>query len=169
MVFDRFFDIVTDDFYVELEGKVVEKDLRSLLMSSLPLFEFPDRPFTWVVEKELGEKVWYFEQKLTLEEINILATGMSIIWVQRQTHSIEVTRQKFSGSDFKLSSQASQLQRLMRLSIETKDEHRRLQMLHSRRGVDNQGRYKSNFDMFVKEMYPKSAKRRGVSTRPTSD
>ena len=43
-----------------------------------------------------------FKAKLTTEEINILALLMKQGWVQRQVSSIEVTRMKFTGSDFKM-------------------------------------------------------------------
>jgi len=68
--------------------------------------------------------------------------------LQRQTFSVETIRQKFSGADFKLTSQASHLQRLMSLFTQAKDEHRRLQMLYSRRTVQG-GKYKSTFGMLV--------------------
>lgn len=169
LIYDRFFDLITDDMYMEISEEQTKRDCRSLLMASIPTFEFPKHPFTFTTVEELGEKVLYIEQDLTLEEITILAYGMVVIWTQRQVTSIENTRQKFSGADFKLSSQASQLQRLMRLLLETKDEHRRLQMLHSRRRVNPKGEYESTFDMFVNEMYPKTAVRRGVSMRPTTE
>jgi hypothetical protein len=46
----------------------------------------------------------YFVSKLTSEEINILAILMLEGWVQRQVSSIEVTRMKYSGPDFKMTS-----------------------------------------------------------------
>ena len=42
--------------------------------------------------------------ELTSEEINILAILMMSAWVQRQVTSIENTRMKYSGSDFKMTS-----------------------------------------------------------------
>lgn len=93
-----------------------------------------------------------FTRDLTLEEQNILAYGMVEIWLQRQITSIEVTRQKFSGVDFKLTSQASHLTKLLSLIEDVRAEHRRLQMLHSRRRVNNFGKYESTFDLLVKRM-----------------
>lgn len=144
-IYDAFFSLITDDFYMEITEEQTREDCESLLMASLPLFEFPSQVYT--IKKVEGKK--YFEQDLSLEEINILATGMLQIWLQRQIWSIEVIRQKFSGSDFKLTSQASHLQRLMSLLEHTKNEHRRLQMLHSRRRVKD-GKYESTFDLLVK-------------------
>nr|DAK95679.1 MAG TPA: hypothetical protein [Caudoviricetes sp.] len=45
-----------------------------------------------------------FGAELTPEEINILAILMMVNWVQRQVTSIEHTRMKYSGSDFKMTS-----------------------------------------------------------------
>ena len=50
-----------------------------------------------------------FNVELTPEEINILALLMKQGWVQRQVTSIENTRMKYSGSDFKMTSQANHL------------------------------------------------------------
>jgi hypothetical protein len=56
-----------------------------------------------------------FTADLNSEEINILAILMMCAWVQRQVTSIENTRMKYSGSDFKMTSQANHLQKLMGL------------------------------------------------------
>jgi hypothetical protein len=45
-----------------------------------------------------------FHTELTEEEINILALLMKQGWVERQVASIENTRMKYSGSDFKMTS-----------------------------------------------------------------
>jgi hypothetical protein len=58
-------------------------------------------------EDEQGNKITetsLFNNQLTSEEINILAILMMISWVQRQITSIENTRMKYSGSDFKFTS-----------------------------------------------------------------
>jgi hypothetical protein len=61
----------------------------------------------------------YFDAELTTEEINILAILMMEGWVQRQVTSIENTRMKYSGSDFKMTSQANHLSKLITLLNET--------------------------------------------------
>ena len=45
-----------------------------------------------------------FAEELTAEEQNILAILMMEAWVQRQVTSIENTRMKYSGTDFKMTS-----------------------------------------------------------------
>jgi len=59
-----------------------------------------------------------FSADLTSEEINILAILMMINWTQRQVTSIENTRMKYSGADFKMTSQANHLQKLLTLLSE---------------------------------------------------
>ena len=57
----------------------------------------------------------YFTADLTSEEVNILAILMMNGWLQRQVTSIENTRMKYSGSDFKFTSQANHLAKLLSL------------------------------------------------------
>mgnify|MGYP000000523977 CR=1 FL=1 len=144
-VYDAFFALITDDMYMEITEEETRADCRELLEASLPLFEFPDKLIDIVGDS--------FNVDLSREERNILAYGMLQIWLQRQITSIDVVRQKFSGTDFKLTSQASHLQRLMTLMTNTKNEHRRLQMLHSRRRVGPTGNYESTFDLLAKRMH----------------
>ena len=62
----------------------------------------------------------HFNVELTPEEINILALLIKQGWVQRQVTSIENTRMKYSGSDFKMTSQANHLSKLMSLLEESR-------------------------------------------------
>ena len=61
-----------------------------------------------------------FNVELSNEEINILALLMKQSWVQRQVTSIENIRMKFSGSDFKMTSQANHLAKLLTLLEESR-------------------------------------------------
>ena len=150
VVYDAFFTQVTDDMYMEITEEETRNDCYRLLLGSLPLYEFPGKVLRLTTDDE-GHS--FFRRDLTLEEINILATGMMEIWLQRQINTIELTRQKFTGQDFKQTSQAAHLSRLMSLLSATKDEHRRLQMLESRRRINKNDEYESAFDLFVKRMY----------------
>lgn len=95
-----------------------------------------------------------FNFELTPEEINILAILMMVAWVQRQVTSIENTRMKFSGPDFKMTSQANHLSKLLALLAETQRQSRHMQRLYKRRRretVDgNRTIYRSNWDVFGK-------------------
>lgn len=88
-----------------------------------------------------------FAEKLTSEEINILALLMKQGWVQRQVTSIENTRMKYSGSDFKMTSQANHLQKLLSLLEESRRDSFHMQRLYKRRKKDRDGHYESNWSV----------------------
>ena len=93
-----------------------------------------------VVEKS------FFAQDLNSEEINILAILMMCAWVQRQVTSIENTRMKYSGSDFKMTSQANHLQKLLGLLSECHRQSHHMQRLYKRRMINRDDkRYMSNW------------------------
>ena len=147
-VYDAFFRYITDDMYMEISEEETKADCKDLLLASIPLFEFPNAVIDIGTNAD-GEDV--FTRKLTLEEQNILAMGMVQIWVQRQMTSIELTRQKFSGADFKLTSQASHLKQLSSLMQKVQDEYRRMLMIYTRHEIVD-GQYKSTFGNFVKRI-----------------
>ena len=86
-----------------------------LLIDKIPQSELTEEDFViGIVWGELPEdnttpsyvlvEKSYFQSELTTEEINILAILMMEAWIQRQVTSIENTRMKYSGSDFKMTS-----------------------------------------------------------------
>ena len=80
-----------------------------------------------------------FAAELTSEEINILAILMMCAWTQRQVTSIENTRMKYSGTDFKMTSQANHLAKLLTLLAETQRQSHHMQRLYKRRKTDENG------------------------------
>ena len=86
-----------------------------------------------------------FSAVLTSEEINILAILMMCSWLQRQVTSIENTRMKYSGSDFKMTSQANHLSKLISLLNECHRQSLHMQRLYKRRKIGNDGIYQSNW------------------------
>ncbi len=87
-----------------------------------------------------------FAADLNSEEINILAILMMCAWVQRQVTSIENTRMKYSGSDFKMTSQANHLQKLLGLLGECQRQSHHMQRLYKRRKINQRdGNYRSNW------------------------
>ena len=87
-----------------------------------------------------------FTSTLTAEEINILATYMVVEWLGQQLASIENTRMKYSGSDFKFTSQANHMQKLLQLKKDYEREGFHLQRLYKRRQKDSETNvYKSTF------------------------
>lgn len=86
-----------------------------------------------------------FNVELTIEEINILALLMKQGWVQRQVTSIENTRMKYSGADFKMTSQANHLSKLLSLLEESRRDSFHMQRLYKRRKFAADGKYASNW------------------------
>lgn len=86
-----------------------------------------------------------FAAELTDEEINILALLMMCAWVNRQVASIENTRMKFTSSDFKMTSQANHLSKLMNLLAEAQRQSFHMQRLYKRRKITSDGTYASNW------------------------
>jgi hypothetical protein len=94
---------------VKDEDKVLTTDfILGMLWDEMPADSMNAVPRLMVEKSE-------FAAELTSEEINILAILMMTAWVQRQVTSIENTRMKYSGSDFKMTSQANHLQKLLTL------------------------------------------------------
>ena len=88
-----------------------------------------------------------FAADLNSEEINILAILMMCAWVQRQVTSIENTRMKYSGSDFKMTSQANHLQKLIALLKECQYQSHHMQRLYKRRRISRlDNNYRSNWE-----------------------
>lgn len=144
-VYDRFFGKITDDLYLELTPEDTKRDLQSLLIDSIPGFEFPRQKLDFTISED--KKTAFFESDLTDEEINILALLMKNAWLNRQITSIENTRQKYSGSDFKMTSQANHLAKLLELRKETRREEIHMQRLYKRRKRDENGNIKSNWSV----------------------
>ena len=93
----------------------------------------------------------YFTADLSAEEIYILALLMKQGWVQRQVTSIEVTRMKYTGSDFKMTSQANHLAKLLSLLTESRRDAFHMQRLYKRRKIDDKDKtYKSTWSMLRK-------------------
>lgn len=86
-----------------------------------------------------------FAAELTDEEINILALLMMCAWVNRQVASIENTRMKFTSSDFKMTSQANHLSKMMNLLTEVQRQSFHMQRLYKRRKITTDGTYASNW------------------------
>ena len=108
--------------------------------------ELPDEPEP--VPQVLVEKS-YFEADLTDEEINILAILMMRDWLQRQVTSIENIRMKYSGTDFKMTSQANHLQKLISLQNECRRQSHHMQRLYKRREINQEnGTYRSTWYLF---------------------
>lgn len=171
-VYNTFFSKITDDLYLEITPKETVQDLQNLLIfDAIPGFEFPRKNLSYNIEQEERPKsdieegdfiieessadtemclidTSSFAEILTPEEINILAILMKEAWVQRQLTSVENTRMKYSGPDFKFTSQANHLQKLQALLTECRRDSLHYQRLYKRRQLDTDGKYKPNWEIF---------------------
>lgn len=155
-VFNIFFSKITDDMYMEFTKQDTEKIVEQLLMNAIPMFEFPRVDITVYHEEEgvdsQGKLVFYkvFDNNLTQEEQNILAIYMVSSWIDQQLASVELTRMKYSGADFKFTSQANHMQKLLQLKKDYQRQGFHLQRLYKRRIKDTNGVYHSTIGDIMK-------------------
>ena len=148
-VYDRFLGKITDDMYMELTPEDTVKDLRNLLIDAIPGFEFPRKSLEYIIKDGEGmNDNSCFLSELSSEEINILAILMMNSWLQRQVTTIENIRMKYSGTDFKMTSQANHLGKLLTLQAETQRQSLHMQRLYKRRKTDSDGNISSNWSVF---------------------
>lgn len=162
-VYDSFFSRITDDMYMEYTELDTFRELQPMLVNAIPRFEFPRFP---IFDYELGTideskyqgvesggklvpaTFWvggFFHSRLTDEEISILSMYMLIEWLSRQLATTENTQMKYSGSDFKLTSQANHMAKLKVMLDKYEAEGLHLQRLYKRRKIDKDGKIVSTF------------------------
>lgn len=150
-VYDRFFDSITDDMYLEWTEQDTKKDVQNILIASIPGFEFPKVSLNYEkmeYDLENFSDDSYFYEELSQEEINILVNLMLINWLQRQITSVDNTRQKYYGDSFKLTSQASHLKSLISLKEDLQKDSKKLQRLYKRRNIGTDGKVSSSWSIF---------------------
>ena len=153
VVYDNFLSKITDDMYLELTEEDTKAILKQLLMAAIQKFEFPRQSLQYayltinkrrkdsdVVEQE---KCWAFLNPLTLEQVNILTTYMIVEWLGQQLASVENVRMKYSGADFKFTSQANHMQKILQMKKDYERQGFHLQRLYKRRKADLNGVYHS--------------------------
>ncbi len=133
-VYDCFLSKVTDDMYMELTPEETEGLLQDFLLNAIPYFEFPRKNIAdYSIDNE------EFNVELDQEEINILATYMAVEWLGQQLAIIDNVRQKYSGTDFKFTSQANHMGQVSKLVDQYKTMGFHLQRLYKRREVNEEG------------------------------
>ena len=133
------------DYTIDTEIKDEDKVLTSDFIIGMLWDEMPDNSADAIPQIVVEKSS--FAAELTSEEINILAILMMCAWVQRQVTSIEHTRMKYSGSDFKMTSQANHLSKLLALLNECHRQSHHMQRLYKRRKIINNGEYRSNWSV----------------------
>ena len=169
IIYNSFLSKITDDLYLELTKEDTFKMLKELLLSAMHKFEFPrfditDYAFETVTSTtmpSLGDKDFvtetvvkddgHFNCVLTSEEVNILATYMIVEWLGQQLATIENVRMKYSGSDFKFTSQANHMAKILTLKKDYEREGFHLQRLYKRRLKDDQGIMRSTMGQIMEK------------------
>lgn len=141
-IYNMFLGRITDDMYMEWTEEDTLKDLKNIFLDAIAGFEFPRFD---LYDFNLEEETYNIQ--LTLEEQGIIALLMYNSWLQRQIASIENTRMKYSGSsDFKFTSQANHLAKLITLKQEAERQDLHKQRLYKRRDTTNtKGTIQSNW------------------------
>jgi hypothetical protein len=127
-VYNYFYSKVTDDMYMELDKEQTDRLLEELMLNAIPWFEFPR---VALGDYDLDNK--RFNVELSNEEMHIIAVYMVVGWLDQQLASVEVTRMKYTGSDFKMTSQANHMSKLLALKKEYEKNGFHLQRLYKRR------------------------------------
>lgn len=156
-VYRIFLNQCTDDMYMEISKEETEKMLKQLLLIAIELFEFPRQDLT-----NYDEDFECFNVTLTKEEKNVLAAYMMIPWFDQQLATVELVRMKFSGSDFKFTSQANHIAKLQTLKEHYKTQAFHLQRLYKRRKKNENGIMESTMGEIMESspLY-KTQRRRG--------
>ena len=169
IIYDSFLSKIVDDMYLEFTELDTFRMLEELLKAAMHKFEFPRFDITNFEETEVDDVDTYegvesneeevpliiynggcFNTILTPEEINILSTYMIVEWLGQQLASVENTRMKYSGSDFKFTSQANHMSKLLTLKKDYEREGFHLQRLYKRRLKDEDGIMRSTFGTIMK-------------------
>lgn len=150
-VYDAFLARITaDEWTLEEELAIVERDWQELLKMAIFRFKYP-RVSLEVEEIQNGEeefndnsetlKTYQFVEDLTNDEIQLLALYMKHEWVKRCIASWENIRQLYSSKDF---SQANHLDKLNKLEAAIEVE------VHKAEGIYDRSREKRPAHLFKK-------------------
>ena len=145
-VYDAFLARITaDEWTLEEELAIVERDWRELLKMSIFRFKYPrvSLETETVVETLNNDQLdlEQFKEDLTNDEIQMLALYMKHEWVKRCIASWENIRQLYADKDF---SQANHLDRLNKLETAINLE------IHKAEGIYDRSREKRPADLFKK-------------------
>ena len=155
-IYDNFLTRITSDMYMEMTELDTLHALQDLLIAGLVRFEFPrfdvfdyeEGHLDYIgiycgVESEhqtVPATAWVggtFNYSLTKEEINIVSLCMVIEWFLQQLATTENTKMKYSGTDFKFTSQANHMAKLKVMIDAAKQDCFHLQRLYKRRIIVN--------------------------------
>ena len=141
--------ITADEWTLEEELAIVERDWQELLQMAIFRFKYP-RVSLEIEEVDQDDdesldsaklKIYQFVNDLTNDEIQLLALYMKHEWVKRCINSWENIRQLYADKDF---SQANHLDKLIKLEAAVSLE------IHKAEGIYDRSRSKRPADLFKK-------------------
>lgn len=147
-IYDAFFNLVTDDMYLEWAEEDTYADIKNILIAALTNFEFPRfklYDYTFGDANADPVTVDQFNFILEQEEVNIFANLMICEWITRQLATVDVTKQRYSSRDFAFTSQANHLAKLLDLKKTFAFDSKKLQRLYKRRILDESGYMQANY------------------------
>lgn len=105
--------ITADEWTLEEELAIVERDWQELLKMAVERFKYPRISLEFEeIKNDDGPIVMQFKEELTNAEIQLLALYMKHEWIKRCIASWENIRQLYVDSDY---SQANHLDKLLKL------------------------------------------------------
>ena len=114
-VYDSFLSKVTDYGYLNLSEEELAIELNQTLKSSIAKFLI-------VEELSINEYTDEFNRELSLLEIEILAYGMVLSWIEPKINSIDLLRQRLGSKEFQMFSQANHLKELREIKLQAKKD-----------------------------------------------
>ena len=137
-VYDAFLARITaDEWTLEEDLAIVERDWQQLLKAAIFRFKYPRVS----LETEINEGTNQFIENLTNDEIQLLSLYMKHQWIKRCISSWQNIRQLYADKDF---SQANHLDKLNKLQAAVQ-----LQVKHAE-GVYDRSRQKAPANLFKK-------------------
>lgn len=152
-IYDAFLARITaDEWTLEEELAIVERDWRELLKMAIFRFKYPRVELEVVEDTDENQedeptfkppfiKRYKFTADLTNDEIQLLAMYMKHEWIKRCIASWENIRQLYADKDF---SQANHLDKLNKLEAAVNDE------IHTAEGIYDRSRGKRPAELFKK-------------------
>jgi hypothetical protein len=116
--------IEEDDWLSDPDLEAVEADMLEILKMAVFDFRFP----------RIGLEVTgnEFDNNLTNQEIQVLATLMKLHWLRRQANTYRLIKQQYSTKDYELSSQANHLDKILKSLEMTEREAKKAQNTYDR-------------------------------------
>ena len=114
-VYDSFLSKITDYDYLKLSEEDLNEELAMKLKSAIAKFIIAD-------DIEINEITETFNRELSYLEIEILAYGMVLSWVEPLVNNVETMKQRLSCKDFSVYSQAKHLAELNEVRIRANRE-----------------------------------------------